>query len=1154
MSFDIARKITFALGLSGEDKVKSGIKGVTDSMTGTEKAVASAKMAFTGLLGVVSVGALSAWVKSGIDAADAAYQISQKTGLATKDVAGLQLAFKLGVGSADGMTTAMAKMGKQAVEGNDAFKRLGVETRNADGTMRSVKDVLYDTADAFSEIKDGTSKSVLAMEIFGKTGGDLIPMLNEGSEGLREMAEMAERLGLVIEADVAAQADKFNDTLDLLKKSGQGVATQMAAQLLPALNSVAGGFLNWLTEGDRVVGMSQFLGNGLKILYSILAGGIEIVATIGKGFGALGAAIAAVFTGNFTGAKEVMADFLNTAKTDWTSTIANIGTVWDGTAAKTAAAGAALTKVQRDVTLASKDSEDAAKAAARAKEKEAEAYQNFKGKLTELIQAQEQQLTQGEKLTAADKLLLEAKQKLTGAELATVQAMIAVAKEQERALELRARETAATADAVKARNEALKALDGETSKLVEQIEAQNAANLTLATGVDRTKQIEVARLRDAAASAERRAMIALERNEDEAQYNAFKDNAEKLRELADAKEKGIGLEAARKAADEWTKVSDQISQGLTDSLYRAFESGRGFFSTLWAGIKNTFKTTVLRLVVDAVMNPVKTALNQSLGGMTQGIFGGGGGAAGGPGILGGLGQIGSMLGEGLGSIGSLLGFGGTGIAGAFAGVGAASAGGVAALTPAAIEAMIGTAGYGASAAGAAAAAGSAAGAAGGTAAAAGSGLMGTLGAAMPYLSAALFIAQAFKHKPTHHKGSVVTADGDGAHTGGADPTRILNNLDSDTDKALKSLAGGAVGVLNSLSTAFGGSGGFAALTKFAADGEDASFGAFDLTRAGVAVGGIAHTGTNDAKAYTSDAKAAFEAFGADVGAVVRSAIDTIDLPQWASDALAELGSSPGLDSLAQAAQAIAETQTKLRSLADVLTPMGGIFERLATLSDDAKVKLAGMVGGIDALVAKSQSFVEAYYSDEEKLSIVARNILGEAQKAGVDSATYNKLAGLQTKDEFRALLESLALTGSDENSLELAALGLNLAGPFASIAAQLEDLDITLAEAAAAAIEPAVLRLLNDATANASESASDDAAATDATTAEAVTSTAANTAATAQSLAAASQLLREIADGITADTAANAAGLTEVIAKLTAIDVRIGRIESLADLSAAAPT
>ena len=178
------------------DDAKKAVGGASDFIKG---AADGAKKALIGLAAGLSVGAFSSWVKGAIDAADETSKMAQRMGVATNEVGGLKLAFELGGSSAEGMTAAFAKLSKNAAENNEAFKALGVATRNADGTLRPTKDLFYDVADAFKGMEDGAVKSARAQEIFGKSGAELIPLLNGGADGLREMAEMAEKLGLVID-------------------------------------------------------------------------------------------------------------------------------------------------------------------------------------------------------------------------------------------------------------------------------------------------------------------------------------------------------------------------------------------------------------------------------------------------------------------------------------------------------------------------------------------------------------------------------------------------------------------------------------------------------------------------------------------------------------------------------------------------------------------------------------------------------------------------------------------------------------------------------------------------------------------------------------------------------------------------------------------
>jgi tape measure domain-containing protein len=69
-------------------------------------------------------------------------------------------------------------------------------------------------------------------------------------------------------------------------------------------------------------------------------------------------------------------------------------------------------------------------------------------------------------------------------------------------------------------------------------------------------------------------------------------------------DKNIAVEQAKEASAEWKRTSDNIERELTASLFRAFDAGKGFFSTLWNGIKNLFKTTVLQLLISPVTKAI----------------------------------------------------------------------------------------------------------------------------------------------------------------------------------------------------------------------------------------------------------------------------------------------------------------------------------------------------------------------------------------------------------------------------------------------------------------------------------------------------------------------------------------------------------------------
>ncbi len=112
------------------NSAKGIVTGATDSMG---KAFGMLKGAL-GALGVgLSAGAIGAWVKDAINAADETSKLAQKMGVATKEVAGLQLAFDLSGSNAQEMQTSIARLSKEMANGNAAFERMGINVRDRQG-------------------------------------------------------------------------------------------------------------------------------------------------------------------------------------------------------------------------------------------------------------------------------------------------------------------------------------------------------------------------------------------------------------------------------------------------------------------------------------------------------------------------------------------------------------------------------------------------------------------------------------------------------------------------------------------------------------------------------------------------------------------------------------------------------------------------------------------------------------------------------------------------------------------------------------------------------------------------------------------------------------------------------------------------------------
>jgi hypothetical protein len=218
---------------------------VRDRMGNIEDA---AKKAGAAIGAALAAGATAAAValRNAINRMDQIGEAASRIGIATEALSGLEWAAKLSDASLEQLQGGLLRLIKNAgdaTSGNkvlaQSFKAIGVSTTNADGSLRDAEGLLLDIADVFAQLPNGAEKSKLALDLFGRSGAQLIPLLSRGSEGIAELQREAEALGLTFDQTAAEQAGEFNDAIDRVTAGMQGAATQIGIGLLPKLTEMA---------------------------------------------------------------------------------------------------------------------------------------------------------------------------------------------------------------------------------------------------------------------------------------------------------------------------------------------------------------------------------------------------------------------------------------------------------------------------------------------------------------------------------------------------------------------------------------------------------------------------------------------------------------------------------------------------------------------------------------------------------------------------------------------------------------------------------------------------------------------------------------------------------------------------------------------------
>ncbi len=238
-------------------------------------AVTKLQASFAALGVAISAGAMVAFTKQAIDAADNLGKLSQKIGISVEDLAGLDHAAKLSDISTDQLGNGVKQLSRFMGEYGDRLKAAGITATDAKG-------VLLQVADAFAQMPDGVKKTAIAMEIFGKSGADMIPLLNGGAASIREVMAEGQRLNPVT-AELAKNAETYNDTMTRLRSTLGGVGVAIANDVLPPLISLTGRLQQatapGLIEGFKTRWMAAFKGMAAGI-NEMLAASEEFLAKI----------------------------------------------------------------------------------------------------------------------------------------------------------------------------------------------------------------------------------------------------------------------------------------------------------------------------------------------------------------------------------------------------------------------------------------------------------------------------------------------------------------------------------------------------------------------------------------------------------------------------------------------------------------------------------------------------------------------------------------------------------------------------------------------------------------------------------------------------------------------------------------------------------
>lgn len=247
---------------------------------------AGAALAVTGigLLAAAIVKAEKALISMTKESAEYAKEIKTLSSVTGQSAESLQefdyAAEMIGVSSdriRDSLKETTNKMQEAATGTGDAYEaynKLGVEITDVDGQLRSAEDVFYDTIDALGEMKNKTERDALAMDLMSESAQELNPLIEIGSDGLKQYAQEAHSMGYVLDNEALTALTEVDDAYQRLQKSQEGAKNQLSAEFAPYLTEFYEKITKLIRDGGQALkdsGLVDSFGMLLETVGDIIA-------------------------------------------------------------------------------------------------------------------------------------------------------------------------------------------------------------------------------------------------------------------------------------------------------------------------------------------------------------------------------------------------------------------------------------------------------------------------------------------------------------------------------------------------------------------------------------------------------------------------------------------------------------------------------------------------------------------------------------------------------------------------------------------------------------------------------------------------------------------------------------------------------------------
>jgi len=250
----------------GLAQTQGKIRAFTSAVTTRFKALGASIFNVRGLLGglaaAFTIRSISRAITGVAAFDDRIGKLSQRLGVSTELLSILRHAGEQSGVEFNALATGVQRMIRRFEEfrrtgkgvAGPSLDALGGGLRQAVAAGATFEELLPRIADRFKELGPGAASVLAGFGLLDTEGVALVQLFNQGAISIRQFADEARRLGIIVSEEDAKAAAEFNDALDKVKKALEGIKNDVIRPLLPELTKLADEFKTFLVDNrDKII-------------------------------------------------------------------------------------------------------------------------------------------------------------------------------------------------------------------------------------------------------------------------------------------------------------------------------------------------------------------------------------------------------------------------------------------------------------------------------------------------------------------------------------------------------------------------------------------------------------------------------------------------------------------------------------------------------------------------------------------------------------------------------------------------------------------------------------------------------------------------------------------------------------------------------------